>query len=86
MSIKFELIENELILIYTPDYGIEGMLDRLEDDDLIIKRTFVVNNENRRFLDNDHDDTLYFSIGNVEGVYIRVSKSVFNTKNTSIMY
>ena len=83
MSIKFELIENELILIYTPDYGIEGMLDRLEeDDDLIIKRTFVVSNENRRFLDNDNDDTLYFSIGKVEGDYIRLSKSVFNTKNT----
>ena len=24
MSIKFELIENELILIYTPDYGMNA--------------------------------------------------------------
>lgn len=82
MSINFELIENELILCYTPDYGIENMLNQLEENNsLIIKSTFDVNKENRRFSSNDYDDTLYFSIGEVEGDYIRLSKTVFDTEN-----
>ena len=81
MSINFELIENELILCYTPDYGLENMLDQLEkNDSLIIKSTFDVNKENRRFFSNDYDDTLYFSIGEVEGDYIRLLKTVFDIK------
>lgn len=53
MSIRFELIENELILIYTTDYSIKSMLERLEDYDyLIIKRTFNVNKDDRRFSNN----------------------------------
>ena len=75
MSINFELIENELILCYTPDYGLENMLDQLaENDSLIIKSTFDVNKENRRLFSNDYDDTLYFSIGEVEGDYISLFK------------
>ena len=82
MSINFELIENELILCYTPDYGLENMLDQLaENDSLIIKSTFDVNKENRRLFSNDYDDTLYFSIGEVDGDYIRLFKTVFDTKN-----
>ena len=79
MSINFELIENELILCYTPDYGLENMLNQLEENNsLIIKSTFDVNKENRRLFSNDYDDTLYFSIGEVEGDYISLFKTVFD--------
>lgn len=82
MSIKFELIGKELILCYTPDYGLENMIGRLNNEDILsIKNTFNVNKGNQRQIKNYFEDTLYFSIGETMGDYIRLSKSVLGTNN-----
>ena len=78
--IKFELIENELILIYSSDYGVDWIDNRLrEDGEVTIKRTFTVTTDKLRHFEGYDDDPYFFAIGKINEKSICIDKTVINT-------
>jgi len=85
MAVDFEINGNELILVYTPERGYEEIKKRIiSEDDVLIKKTFFVNQTLLREVDDefDYEDTLRFCIGTVGEHYTHLDSEVFSTKHS----
>lgn len=85
LSISFEIINKNLILCYSPTFGIEDILRRLsEDEEVTIKRTFTVTKELLRengIGEFDFGESLHFCIGHVGNDYIQIDSEVLGTNH-----
>lgn len=79
LSISFEVFNNELLLCYSPEMGIEYIQDKFKNNDEVhIKHTFVVNSKHLR-TEDDYLEEVKFCIGTVEGSYIHLDSEVIGT-------
>ena len=85
MSVSFERRNDELILFYSPAMGISEITKRLSmDEEILIKRTFLVTKSMLREPDKDEydfEDTLMFCIGQVGIEYTQIYSEVINTEH-----
>ncbi len=85
MSISFEISNNELLLCYSPDYGIESINKKLsEKRSISIKNTFYVTNELLRESpegEYDLEETLRFCIGKIGESYTAIDSEVIGTNH-----
>ena len=85
MSVSFERRNDELILFYFPAMGISEITKRLSmDEEILIKRTFLVTKSMLREPDKDEydfEDTLMFCIGQVGIEYTQIYPEVISTEH-----
>ena len=83
MSITFEVVHNNLILCYAPEYGIDDFEKRLiNGEELHIRNTFIVNqNLLLKSDENDLEESLRFCVGNVGKSYIQMDSAVLGTEH-----
>ena len=81
MAVSFEKTEKELILCYSPEMGIDYIINRLSSgEDVPIKKTFFVNRKLLRGSE-EWEDTLRFVIGDVGTLYTLVNPDVVCTEH-----
>ena len=83
MTIAFEIENAELILSYSPAFGMDDVKRKLDSNDgILIKHTFWVSNNNLRLKDkDDFEETLRFCIGTVGDKYTRIDSQIINTEH-----
>ena len=84
MEIEFHIIENELIMNYSPSYGTRFIFEHFSKYGYCqIKRTFYVNKDLiKSNIDNsDSEETLSFCIGHIQDGFIEINKKVIDTKH-----
>ncbi len=80
MSIIFEKENQELVLCYSPEFGIAELSRKLFDgENILIKRTFWVNQSHLRNCREGDEETLRFCIGCVGDTYTLLNSDVINT-------
>ena len=83
MSVTFEKHDNEFWICYSPEYGLDYMHRKFnEDEPLIIKQAFVVTPELLREENNEGIEEVKFCIGELMGDYIRLFLDVTRTNHT----
>lgn len=81
--IKFEIIENELVMEYSPEDGVGWIEKGLKEyGEITIKRTFTVTVDKVRQINDYDEDTYYFAIGIIHKRSILIDKEVLNTSNS----
>ena len=84
MEIEFHIIENELIMNYSPSYGTRFIFEHFSKYGYCqIKRTFYVNKDliKSNIDDSDSEETLSFCIGHIQDGFIEINKKVIDTKH-----
>ena len=82
--LEFVKKDTELILIYTPDYGMDEILKRIKlYEGHNIKNIFWAEKKLLRELVDCEGDSICFSIGEVQGGYIEIYHDVVDTKHLS---
>ena len=82
MTIEFLKDNNELIMIYTPEYGADEVLKRIKSSSgHSIKNTFWVKKKLLRELGKYDEESICLSIGRVVDDYIELDKEVMGTKH-----
>ena len=83
MGIKFQITNDELLCLYTPDFNYDEVLKRINEYGCNIKNTFYV--EEKDLLEVKEDDlfeeAICFSIGKKKGDYIQLNKNIFGIDN-----
>lgn len=80
MSVTFEKHDAELWICYSPEYGLDYVHGKFnEDEPVIIKHTFVVTPELLREENDDGFEEAKFCIGEIVGDYIRLLPEVIRT-------
>ncbi|KFI96919.1 Shedu immune nuclease family protein [Bifidobacterium stellenboschense] len=82
-SIRFIVINNNIILAYSPINGTDWIAERLSNSGIItIARTFSFaaadkyNLEDTPEINDEYDDTAYFKIGTIEGEYYKINAHI----------
>lgn len=88
MGIKFQIANNELLCLYTPDFNYKDVLKRINEYGCNIKNTFYVTKkdllgvyEDKLYEDELHEEPICFSIGQKKGEYIHLNKNIFGVEN-----
>ena len=84
MGIEFHIIENELILRFSPAYGTRYIFEHFSRcENCQIKQTFYVTKDLLRsnIDDSDPEETLSFCIGHIHDGFIEINKKVIGTKH-----
>ncbi len=83
MSLTFDIDRSELILLYSPDFGIDDIKKKIDSGDGIhIKHTFWVSKDILRAIKDDElEETFRFCIGTVGENYTRIDPEVINTNH-----
>lgn len=76
--ITFEIKNNALIGIYTPAYNFDEIIKKIQKDGITIKNTFHITKDNFVKSNNEYEESIEFSVGNIEGNYIHFNKNVLN--------
>ena len=83
MGIKFQITNDELLCLYTPDFNYDEVLKRINESGCHIKNTFYV--EEKDLLEVKEDDLfeepICFSVGKRKGDYIQLNKNIFGIDN-----
>ena len=83
MGIKFQITNDELLCLYTPDFNYDEELKRINKSGCHIKNTFYV--EKKDLLEVKEDDLfeepICFSVGKRKGDYIQLNKNIFGIDN-----
>lgn len=83
MALEFKKHGDELIVVYSPMYGVDEILDKITSDDgYSIKNTFWINKNFLRVFDIYDEDSICFSIGKYVEGYVEINKEVFGTSHT----
>lgn len=81
MSINFAINDNELVLIYNPDYGVESVRKSLNDyHEIYLKRCFNFSIDDLR--ESDDENEFVFYLGIVDDEYIKIESRIIETENT----
>lgn len=84
MEIEFNIIEDELIMSYSPSNGTRFIFEHFSKYGYCqIKRTFYVNKDliKSNIDDSDSEETLSFCIGHIQDGFIEINKKVIDTKH-----
>lgn len=82
MSFEFVKQNSELIVIYTPIYGVSEILNKIRiEDGYNIKNTFWVEKSMLRDVEEFDDDSICFAIGKVVDGYIEINQAVVRTEH-----
>lgn len=84
MEIEFHIIEDELIMSYSPSNGTRFIFEHFSKYGYCqIKRTFYVNKDliKSNIDDSDSEETLSFCIGHIQDGFIEINKKVIDTKH-----
>jgi len=88
MGIKFQIANNELLCLYTPDFNYKDVLKRINEYGCNIKNTFYVTKkdllgvyEDKLYEDELYEEPICFSIGQKKGEYIHLNKNIFGVEN-----
>ncbi len=83
MPIDFEVVDNKLLLCYSPTIGIKDITKRLSlNEEIYIKRTFSVKQSVfYGIIEDDFEETLRFCIGQVDRDYTRINSEIINTEH-----
>lgn len=82
MSFEFVKQNSELIVIYTPIYGVSEILNKIRiEDGYNIKNTFWVEQCMLRDVEEFDDDSICFAIGKVVDGYIEINQAVVGTEH-----
>lgn len=83
---EFKLLSNELVCLYTPDFNYDEIMEKINSDGCLLKRTFFVEKkdliiltENKQL--DDFESQIIFVVGHKKGDYIHLSKDMFGTNN-----
>lgn len=80
--IKFEIIDDKLIAIFLPEYGIDELLKKIKEEGHYLKNTFYVDKENLIEDITLYDEkTISFYVGKKEGNLIKLDKKTMDIKN-----
>lgn len=83
MTLEFKKHGDELIVVYSPMYGVDEILDKITSDDgYSIKNTFWIDKNLLRVFDIYDEDSICFSIGKYVEGYVEINKEVFGTSHT----
>ena len=85
MEIEFSIIEDELIMSYSPSNGTRFIFEHFSKYGYCqIKRTFYVTMDLIRsnIDDSDSEETLLFCIGHIHDGFIEINPKVINTDHT----
>lgn len=82
MTISFVVENDELLMCYTPAYGAEEIISQLKKgEEKRIKNTFCVSNESLKRIEDEYEESLYFSIGKVGKKYIVLDSDILMLKH-----
>ena len=82
MSVTFEKHYNELLIIYSPEYGLDYMHGKFDEDEpVIIKHAFMVTSELLREENDEGIEEAKFCIGKFCGDYIHLFPAVIRTNH-----
>ena len=82
MSLEFMINEKELILVYTPFYGIEQILEKINfSEGYNIKNTFWIEKEDLRQLNDFDEESISICIGIVGNEYIEMNSNIIGTNH-----
>lgn len=82
MTIEFFKLKDELIAMYTPVYGTEDILKRIElTEGCSIKNTFWAEKELIREIENNDGDSICFAVGKIANGYIELDREVFGVNH-----
>lgn len=78
---EFEIIDNKLVAIFFPNFGIEEILKKIKKEGHCIKNTFWVEKNNLIENINTDEEYIAFAIGKKQNEIIKLDKNVMRTNN-----
>ena len=78
---EFEIIDNKLVAIFFPNFGIEEILKKIKKEGHCIKNTFWVEKNNLIENINTDEECIAFAIGKKQNEIIKLDKNVMRTNN-----
>ena len=78
---EFEIIDNKLVAIFFPNFGIEEILKKIKKEGHCIKNTFWVERNNLIENINTDEEYIAFAIGKKQNEIIKLDKNVMRTNN-----
>lgn len=82
MTFDFLRLSEELIVVYTPAYGTNEILKKIESSDgHNIKNIFWVEKNALRELEDCDEDSICFAIGEYVGGYVEINQEVIGTRH-----
>lgn len=82
MAFEFLKHNTELIIVYTPIYGADEILRKINNTEgYNIKNTFWVEKQFLRTLKDYDEDSICFSLGKIEGDFIEMNQDVVGTNH-----
>lgn len=81
MTFEFTKLDKELIVIYTPAYGTDEILKKIQSSDgHNIKNIFWVEKNTLRELEDYDEDSICFAIGKYVDGYVEISQEIIGTR------
>lgn len=78
---EFEILDNKLVAIFFPNFGIEEILKKIKKEGHCIKNTFWVEKNNLIENINTDEEYIAFAIGKKQNEIIKLDKNVMRTNN-----